>query len=119
MPNLPLCIAHRADGLHFHKQLAAFAPVPDFAVPVVFFQQAFPHGLKVSLVVPTRAEQPRVAPQHLVAAVAGDAAESGIDVDNAAVWRGDHDALAGVGEHAGGQLQGLVSGFACADVRHR
>ena len=111
-----MSITHRADGLHLGIHLAVLAPVPDFAVPLAFLDQTAPHGSVEIRSLPSRAQQARVAAQHFVTAVAGDAAKCVVDVDDRAVSGGDHDAFAGMGEDAGGELELLFGLFALGDV---
>ena len=111
-------VAHGADGLHHRIDLAALAPIPDFAVPVALLGQVVPQAGVKRLFLAPRAEDARRAAEDLVARVAGNARESVVDLDDLAVGGRDHDPFAGVGEHAGGQLQ-LLFGLLEFGVRAR
>ncbi len=111
LPDVSLPIAHRADGLHLGEYLAVLAPVPDFAVPVAFLAEIAPQRIVEFFALTARTEEVRLAPHHFVAVVAGDAAEGVVDIDDGAVRFGDHDALVGMGEDAGGELQALFAGL--------
>ena len=102
-----LFVAHGADGLHLGVVLAVLAAVPQLALPVALVLQLLPHRHVEAALLAARFQEARVVAQGFLAAVAGDAAEGLVDVDDAAVFRGDHDAFAGVREHAGGQVQAL------------
>ena len=98
-------IAHGADGLQFGKDLAVFAPVPDFAVPVAMLQQVRPHGGKVAGIVATGGQNARILSNDIFTRVSGNPGEGRVDVDDGAVRCRDHDALAGMPENTGRELQ--------------
>jgi|GEM_PF-3808735 len=60
----------------------------------------------------------RVLAQGFFAAVAGDPGKGLVYVDDLAVGGRDQDTLAGVGEHAGREMQLLVGLLAVGDVAH-
>ena len=98
-------IRNRADCLQDGIYLAVLAFVPDFAVPVAFFDQAAPQdGIKVP-VVPTRAKYLRIFAQDFIARVAGNGGKGIINVNNFARCGGDHDALARMPVNTRGQLK--------------
>ena len=98
-----LRVAHGADGEQFRIQLAILATIPDLAIPITVIQQIAPHcGIELGFVV-ARLDDPRILAERLLAAVAGDAGECLIDVDDRTVGRGDRDAFPCVREHAGSQ----------------
>ncbi|MNQ67432.1 hypothetical protein D3C85_819550 [compost metagenome] len=58
-------------------------------------------------------------PNSFVTAIARDPGKSGVDIDDAAVGCGDHDAFAGVREHAGRQLEFFFGLFALGDITQK
>ena len=107
LPGHALLVAHGADGGHAGIVFATLAPVPDLAHPVPLVDELAPQVGVEGPVLPARFQEARVLPQRFFACVAGDASEGLVDIDDAPAGVGDHDALAGVREHAGGQVQPL------------
>ena len=111
-----IAVANAADRQHLGELAAVLAAVPQFALPVVLLLEGFPQRAVEGGALPARAEQARVAPDALLAAVAGDAGEGRVDVDDAIVGVGDDDRLVTRREHAGGEVERLFGRLAAADV---
>jgi len=102
-----LAVFHGDDGEQAGVDVAALAPVPDFPFPAAVAVDLLPHGGVESLVVAARLEQTRVFAQHLLPAVAVDAGEGLIHLDDAEVGVGDEDGFDTVAEDLGRQVQVL------------
>ena len=85
---------------------------------MALLEQGAPHVGVILLVLAPGAEQARVAAKGLVTAVAGDLAEGIVDINDGALRVRDHDAFAGMGEHAGSQMKLFLSLLALRDVAH-
>ena len=105
-----LRVVHGADVLHFGVQVAVLAPVPDLAVPMAVVDQAAPQFGVERPILAAGVKEARIAPERFFAAVAGDAREGLVDVDDLTIGVGDHDAFACVGKDARRQLE-LVFGL--------
>ena len=119
LPHLPLRILHGADGLHLGIVLATLAAVPQLTLPVTSVEQGAPHLGVEQTVLTAGVEQVGLAPDRLLTGVAGDAGEGFVDVDDGGVGAGDQDALTGMGEHAGGQVQALFAFLAFDGDAHQ
>ena len=119
MPHSALVITHGADGLHYGIFFAVLAPVPDFAIPMFFFNQVGPHRGEEILVLSTGTEKAWILAQHFVTFETSNLAKGVIDFDNSAVVGGDHNAFSGMGEDTGGETKFFFSLFAFGYVsRH-
>ncbi len=98
-------VAHGAYAQHGHVFGAVLTRATQLAGPVGLFGHGAPHGVVAGLRVVCGLQEAGMAAQYFGPAVAGDAGKGVVDVDQAAFRVGDHDAFAGVGEHAGVQLQ--------------
>ena len=87
-------------------------------MPLAAAAQLGPQGGKKGAVLAARAQQVRLLPDHFFLGIAGDEGKRRVGVNDDAVGVGDHDALAGEGEHVGRQLQALLGLFALGDVTH-
>ena len=115
----PLCVSHGADGLHHGKQLTRLVAVPDFTGPVAFFRQFRPHGgIKIGRLLARLQHAGRLA-NGVVMGIARELGEGVIHLDDHPLRVGDHDAFAGMAEHAGGQLKFLLGQLAGGDVAGR
>jgi hypothetical protein len=87
-------VADQRNGQPFRVGRAVLALVPDFTFPVVMLVQGVPHpGVKIGADIPG-GEKPRVFADHVVARVAGQLGEGGIDRDNPVVAVGNQHGLA-------------------------
>lgn len=112
----PLFVMDDADALPLRIDLAALAPVPHFAAPGPAIFQRVPHALVEAGVVVPRVEQIGALPEYLLAAVAGDATEGRIDMDDALVRVGDqHTFLSGI-EHGSSLAQAVLVGTLLGDI---
>ncbi|MCH2242804.1 MAG: hypothetical protein MK041_12975 [Aquabacterium sp.] len=103
-----LRIAHAADAQQLGIDRAVAAAVPDLAAPLASLGQRLPHRAVEGLVLAAGGEHGRRAAQHVLARVAGDGAEGGVDLNDAALQVGDDHAFAGVVEDAGGHAPAFV-----------
>ena len=102
----------------FVKQLTTGAPVDDFAAPVAMAVQRMQHALANRLIgAAFFVQQVRGLAHHGGARMAGDVVIGAVDLQNAAVGIGDHDAFLGIAKHAGQQSQAGFGGFALGDVQ--
>ena len=114
-----IAVAHGRDGEQLGIERAILAPVPDFAAPEARLgagcatsrRRSRGHGGPELRMLGLR-------PMTSSRAIAGDVAEGGIDIDDAALAVGDHDAFVGVLEHAGRLAQLGVDAPPLGDVAH-
>ena len=98
-------IVYGRNGQKLRINLAVLVAVPDFTAPVAGFLDAFPHGLVKGGIVPARLEYARIAADDFTAFPAGNAAEGRIDVKNIASGISQRDAVMGIAECRGMQLE--------------
>ena len=113
---LPLGIAQSIDGEHLRVNVAALGAVPYFSGPVARLNERAPHVFIELPALEARFEQARILAQSLFAAVAGDAGEGVIHLENCPVGIGDRDAFTGMGEDGGRQAEPFFGFFALGDV---
>ncbi len=96
-------VLHRDDGKLLGKYLVVLVAVPDFSAPLPGGLDFRPHGGIEGGVMAAGGKQTRCLSQGLCAAVAGDPAKGGVDLDDALLRVGDDDAVERVFGHAGGE----------------
>ena len=113
-----LVVLDHVDAGPLRVDLAALAPVVDFALPVALAVEGLPHLAVEGLVVVARGEQAGIAAQHLFGAVAGGFAEGPVHRADVVVGVGDEEGFVGGVEHLGRQAQFLFLALALGDVHH-
>ena len=109
-------IVDSADGQSLGKDPAVFGLIPYFARPVAILQQHPPHVAVKRVALPAGLQDTGIAAEYFCAAVAGDARERLVHVEDGAVRIADDDALASVGKDAGGELEVLFVLFLLGNV---
>ena len=121
MLRLAVAAIDRRDGQHLGIDLTVLAFIPDLTVPMALVDQVAPHGDVIGIVLAPRLQQPRVLAQNFLAAIAGNAREGIVDVENRAVSVSDDDALTGIGKDTGsldGALGLLALGYITRCSKH-
>ena len=98
-------VADGADGGHFRVDFTVLALVPDLPIPMVLLAQRMRDGQIELCGMAPGTEHAVVATKRLLARVTGDPGKGLVDLHDVAIGIGDHDPLAGMREHAGGELQ--------------
>ncbi len=114
--DLPLAVAHGADGQPTGIEFTVLASIADFALPVAFGAELMPEGGVKSAVVLARGEQAWRLAEGFVFAVAGDLAEGTVDRTDVLLGIGDEHAFGRVLEYRGGQLQLFLHQVAFGDI---
>ena len=109
-------IAKAGNGQQFGKDVAVFAPIPDFAAPETVLFQGCPHALVKALTVSLGVQQAGIRADGLAARVAGDLGEGGVDIADYALEIGDDDAFTAVVEHRGGLGKAVLGRALIGDV---
>src|SRR5690606_6817896 len=116
MADPPLFVTNHANALPLRVDFAALASVPHLAAPGTAVFQGLPQALVEVGVVATGFEYRWPAPENLIAAVGGDAAEGRVDVNDALFRIGDQHTFLGRVEHRCGLAQTVVDGTLLGDV---
>ena len=88
-------------GIH----LTILATAPDLTGPAAMRRQGLQHGGRKRAVWRAQRQGARVAPQHLIGAVAGDLGKSGVHQHDAVLRIGDHHAIVALVQHPSRQFQ--------------
>ena len=97
--DLAFVIGNRAHGLPLRVDLAAFAPVPDFAVPLAALIDRLEHCLIKRGAVATRLEHVRASAKHLFGRVAGYFNQGTVDVNDHPAAVADQHPFTGAVKH--------------------
>src|SRR5690606_5321931 len=109
-------VIYATDALPHGEHFAILAPVPDLAAPGAAFFQGMPQRLVETGIVAAGFEQAGSLAQYLSRAVAGDAREGRVNMDDLVPVVSNQDALLGAVEHRGGLTQAVFVGAALGDV---
>ena len=104
-------VPDHGQGEYFGVQVTRLASVANFTLPEIVVLDRRPHPAVEGWIVPARGKHARVMSCDLVAAVAGDAGECRINIDDLRTGICDDDAFITIGIHAGRQAQ-LTIAFA-------